>query len=62
MSNELEKITPVTGVSVHAHIQRNSTYIHMVKRYIYDTRRPENPHLPICWYQQRSQVTVSRPH
>ena len=31
--------------SIHAPKQRNSTYIQTVIRSIYDTRRPEHPHL-----------------
>ena len=37
----------VTGESDHAPIHSNSTYIQMVRRYIYKTRQPEHPHLPI---------------
>ena len=40
----------VTGVSVHAPRQRNSTYIHTVRRSIYDTIRPEHPYPPIHQY------------
>ena len=45
----------VIWVSVHSPIQRNSTYVHTVRMYIYETRRPEHPHLPIHRYQQSPQ-------
>ena len=51
----------VTGSSIHATRQRNSTYIYMVRRYIYNTRRQEHPHFPIRWYERRPQRHVSQP-
>ena len=51
----------VTGLSVHAPRQRNSTYIQTVRRSIYETRRPEHTHLPIRRYEQRPQGIPSRP-
>ena len=41
----------VTGASVHAPIQSNSTYVHTVSRSIYETRWPKHPHFPIHRYQ-----------
>ena len=35
-----------TGASVDATIQRKSTYLQTIRRSIYETRRPENPHYP----------------
>ena len=35
------------GVSVHEPRQSNITYVHTFIWSIYDTRRPEQPHLPI---------------
>ena len=37
----------VTVVSVYAPRQRNSLYVQMVRRSIYETRRPEHPHSKI---------------
>ena len=45
----------VTGASVNATRQRNSTYAQAIRRSIYNTRRPERPHLPIRRYEQRPQ-------
>ena len=45
----------VTGASVHAPRQRNSTYVQTVRWYIYKTRRPEHTPLPIHWYKKRPQ-------
>ena len=42
----------VTGASVHAPRKRNITYIQMIRRSIYKTRRPEYPHSPICQYER----------
>ena len=39
--------TGVTGASVHAPRQRNSTYVQTFRWSIYETRRPEHPHSPI---------------
>ena len=52
----------VTGTSVHSPIQMNTTYMHMVGWYIYNTRRPEHPHLPICRYKWRPQGPAPQPH
>ena len=51
----------VTGESVHAPLKRNNTYVYTVRWFIYETRRPKHPHLPICHYERRSQGTASRP-
>ena len=51
----------VTGESVHAPRQRNSTYIQMFRRYIYETKWTKHPHSPIHLYQQRLQGPDSRP-
>ena len=51
----------VTGVSVHAPIQRNSTYVQTFRRFIYETRRPEHPHSPISRYKRRPQGPLSCP-
>ena len=51
----------VTGASVHVPIERNSTYIQTVIRYINETRWPEDPHLPIHRYEQFPQGTTSWP-
>ena len=51
----------VTGVSIHAPRQGNSTYIQTVRWSIYDTIRPEHPHSPICCYKQRAQGPPSWP-
>ena len=47
----------VTGASVHVPRQRNSTYVQTVIRSIYETRRPEHPHLPIHRYKWRPPET-----
>ena len=39
------------GSSVHAPIQKNSLYVHTVRKYIYETRRYEHPHFPILRVQ-----------
>ena len=43
----LRKKVDVTGASVHAPRQINSTYVHTVRRSIYETRLTEQTHLPI---------------
>ena len=45
----------VTGASFHTPRQRNSTYVQTVRWYIYETRRPAHPHLPIRLYKECSQ-------
>ena len=50
----------VTGVSVHAPRQSNSTYIQMVRRYIYETRQTEHPNSTICQYERFPLVLPSR--
>ena len=50
-----KKLWVVTGASVHAPRQKNSTYVHAVRRYIYKNRWPEHPHLPIRRYEWRPQ-------
>ena len=45
----------VIGASVRAPRQINSMYVQTVRRYIYNTRRPEHPHLPIRRYERRPQ-------
>ena len=52
----------VTVASVHAPRQKNITYIQTVRRSIYKTRRPEQPHLSIWQYERLSQGPASRPH
>ena len=47
-------------MSIHSTIQRYITYVHMVKQSIYETIRPEHPHLIIRHYQWGPQGTVSR--
>ena len=42
-----------TGASIRSPRQRNIPYGQMVTRYIYDTRRPKHPHLPIRRYERR---------
>ena len=54
-------VTLLTGVSVHVPRQRNSTYIHTVRRSIYKTRHPEHPHLPILQYERVPQGPVPCP-
>ena len=51
----------ITGASVHEPIHSNSTYVQIVIRYIYDTRRPEHPHSPISQYERLPQGSASRP-
>ena len=51
----------VTGASVHTPRQRNSTYVHTVRRSIYETIWPEHSHLPIRQYKKRPQGPSSRP-
>ena len=51
----------VTGASVRAPRQSNSTYIQTVRRSIYDTRLPEHPHSLIRQYKRCLQVPPSRP-
>ena len=36
------------GASIHTHRQRNSLYGKLDKRYIYNSRWTEHPHLLIC--------------
>ena len=43
----LRKKVDVTGASVHAPRQINSTHVHTVRRYIYETILTEQTHLPI---------------
>ena len=50
----------LTVLSAHAPRKRNSTYVHTVRRSIYETRQPEHPHFPICGYKQSPQLTPSR--
>ena len=50
------------GVSAHAPIHSNSLYVQIFIRYIYKTRQPKHPHLPISRYQQHPQGTASLPH
>ena len=45
----------VTVASINAPRQRNSTYVQKVRRSIFDTRQPEQPHLPILQYERRPQ-------
>ena len=52
----------VTVASVHAPIQRNSTYVQKIRRSIYDNIWLEQPHSPIRRYKQHPQVPASRPH
>ena len=52
----------VTGASIHEPRQRNSTYVQIVRRFIYATRRPEHPHLTIHRNQSRPQGPDSRPY
>ena len=40
---------------MHAPRQRNIMYVHTVRRSIYETRRPEQPHSPIRRYKRRPQ-------
>ena len=42
----------VTGVSFHSYRPRNGPNIQVSRRSIYDTRRPEHPHLPIHQYER----------
>ena len=51
----------VTGASVRAPRQSNSTYKQTVRRSIYDTRLPEHPHSLIRQYKRCLQVPPSRP-
>ena len=51
----------VTGASVHAPRLRNSTYVQMVRHYIYDTIRPDHPHSTIHHCKQRPQGPPPRP-
>ena len=48
--------------SVHATIQRNILYVHMVIWSIYDNRQPKHPRLPMCQYKRRPQGPASCPH
>ena len=51
----------VMGASARAPIQRNSMYVHTVRRSIYKTIRPKHPNFPILRNQRRPQVPASRP-
>ena len=54
----VEVLEVVTGASVHAPIQRNSTYAHNVRWSVYETRWTEHPHFTTLWYQQLPQETT----
>ena len=58
----LKRNVDVTGASVHAPKQRNSKYVNISKRYIYDTIRPKHPYFPINRYNQRPLGTTPWPH
>ena len=45
----------VTGASIHAPRQRNSTYVQTVRQSIYETKWPYHPHSPIRQYWQLPQ-------
>ena len=53
-------MTPVIGAWVHAPIQRSITNVQIVRWSIYDTRRPEHPHLQVLWYKHPPQGTSAR--
>ena len=55
----LRKKGDVMGASINEPINRISTYGHMFRWYIYNTRWPEHPHPPICWYQWLPQGSAS---
>ena len=57
----LEVISCVTGKSIHVSRHRNSTYVQMFRRSIYEDKCPKQPHLPMRHCQQRPQGPNSRP-
>ena len=57
----LRRKRDLAGAYAHAPRQSNSMYAHTARRYIYKTRRPENPHSPIHQYKQCPQGPASRP-
>ena len=59
--SSLRRKRNVTGASVYVPRYRNSTYVHMSRQYIYETRRPKHPHSLIPWYKRCPQGPASRP-
>ena len=51
----------IMGASDHAPRQRNIMYVQMVRRSIYNTRRPEHPQSPIRRYKGHSLGPSSQP-
>ena len=51
----------VTGASLRAPIQRNSTYTYIFRRSIYETIRPEHPHQSDATYNAPRDLPVSWP-
>ena len=49
----------VTEGAVYVPIQRNITYIHTVRQYIYKTIQTKHHHLPFCRYEWHIQLTTS---
>ena len=52
----------VTGAYIHAPRYRDSPYVQMVRRSIYETTWPKHPHLPILQYKRRPQGPTLQPH